>query len=95
VVLARDDVEIASWSLPVTDRVDLAVVDALARLQVEARRAGCEISVRGACGILTGLIRLAGLMDVLVDESVEVGGKAEHLEEPGVEEVVVPGDATV
>ena len=90
-VLARDDVEIASWALPCTEQADLALVDALARLQLEARRSGCTISVRGAYGILAGLMRLAGLLDTLAP-SVEVGGKTEDLEEPGVEEVVVSDD---
>lgn len=95
-MLARGDTEIASWRLPDTDEADLATVDALARLQLEARRMGCTISVHGVSRILGGLIRLAGLVDVLVGDSVvEVGGESEDLEQAGVEEVVVADDPAV
>ena len=95
-VLVRGDAELASWPLPVPDAPTLAMVDALARLQLTARRLGCSIGLRGDCGPLAGLIQLAGLGDVLLERSVvEVGGEPEDFEEPGVEEVVVPDDPAV
>ena len=63
------------------------MVDELARLQLEARRQGCSIWLRHACPDLVELLQLVGLGDVL-----QVGGKAERLEQGGVEEVVVPDD---
>jgi len=43
----------------------LRIVDALARLQLEARRSGYEVAVTGAPDDLIELIELAGLSDVL------------------------------
>ena len=92
-MLVRGGAELASWPLPVPDVPTLALVDALARLQLTARRLGCSVGLRGDCGRLAGLIRLAGLGEVLMEGSVvEAGGEPEDLEEPGVEEVVVPDD---
>jgi len=44
----------------------MAVVDQLARLQLEARRLGCSIRLRNPCAALVELIELAGLDDVVV-----------------------------
>lgn len=44
---------------------DLGIVDALARLQVAARRSGYEVAVTDAPQDLLELIELAGLCDVL------------------------------
>ena len=44
---------------------ELGIVDALARLQLEARRAGYEVAVTAAPAGLLELIELAGLTDVL------------------------------
>jgi hypothetical protein len=87
VVLLRDNAEVASWPLFVTDNLDLSVVDDLARLQLEAGRQGCTIRLRGACPNLVELLTLVGLAGVL-----QVGGQAEKGEEVRVEEVVVPDD---
>jgi hypothetical protein len=87
VVLLCDDEEVASWPLLCADGVDLAVVDELARLQLDAGRRGCSIWLRHACPDLVELLRLVGLADVL-----QVGGQAEGGEQAGVEEVVVPDD---
>lgn len=46
-------------------RPDAAAVDALARLQLEARRAGCELRLVHACDELKELLGLAGLCDAL------------------------------
>ncbi|MFI1398993.1 STAS domain-containing protein [Streptomyces sp. NPDC020681] len=45
-------------------RPDLAAVDALARLQLTARRLGCRISLRGADAELRALLELVGLAEV-------------------------------
>ena len=95
-MLARGDTELASWPLPMSDPPSLATVDALARLQLAARRMGCSIELRGECGSLAGLIDLVGLREALLAGLVvEVGGQPEDLEQPGVEEVVVPDDPAV
>ena len=44
---------------------DLGLVDALARLQLAARRSGYEVAVTDAPKELVELIELAGLCDVL------------------------------
>ena len=48
---------------------DAVSVDALARLQLAARRPGCRIELRGASAELRDLIAFMGLEDVLVCES--------------------------
>ena len=63
---------------------DLGIVDALARLQLAARRSGYEIAVTNVPCDLLELIDLAGLRDVL---GVEPLRQAEEREERfGVEE---------
>jgi hypothetical protein len=63
---------------------DLALVDALARLQLAARRSGYEIAVTRAPRDVVELIELAGLSDVL---GVEAVGQPEQREQRlGVEE---------
>jgi ABC-type transporter Mla MlaB component len=42
-------------------------VDALARLQLAARRAGCQVRLRRASAELRSLVALMGLADVLAD----------------------------
>jgi STAS domain len=75
---------------------DLATVDALARLQLAARRLGTRLELRDAPRELRELLDLAGLADVVRCPEplpVEVGGQAEQREEPrGVEEEADPGD---
>jgi ABC-type transporter Mla MlaB component len=45
--------------------VDAVTVDALARLQLAARRKSCQIQLRNASAQLRGLIAFMGLQDVL------------------------------
>jgi ABC-type transporter Mla MlaB component len=75
---------------------DLAAVDALARLQLTARRLGCRIRLRGACGHLQELLALSGLDDVVpLSERLrpEPSGQAEEREPSlGVEEEGDAGD---
>ena len=46
---------------------DAVTVDALARLQLAARRLGCEIRLRNASDELSELIAFMGLTDVLAE----------------------------
>ena len=64
------------------DRCDLAAVDFLARLSLQARRAGCSMEVTEVADDLVGLLHLAGL-------SVEVLGEPEDREQPALDEGVV------
>ena len=59
---------------------DALAIDALARVQLAARRFGLEIRLCRASSDLLDLIAFAGLADVL---RVEVEGKAEEREERG------------
>ena len=47
--------------------VDAVTVDALARLQLAARRHGCQVRLRGASEDLLELLTFMGLRDVLPD----------------------------
>jgi hypothetical protein len=80
-------------------RADLALVDALMRLQLTARRRGWTVALRGATTDLRDLLALVGLADVLVlDPPLGRRGEpcreAELGEQLGVDEVVQPGDPT-
>ena len=44
---------------------DAVTVEALARLQLAARRRACQVSLRGASIDLLGLLSLAGLTDIV------------------------------
>jgi ABC-type transporter Mla MlaB component len=46
---------------------DAVAVDALARLQLGARRQGCRVRLRGASAPLRELVEFIGLSDVLPD----------------------------
>jgi anti-anti-sigma regulatory factor len=70
--------------------VDIATVDALARLQLTARRLGWRLRLRNVSVELGELIELAGLTGVL---GVEPVGQPEEREVAlDVEERVQPGD---
>ena len=75
---------------------DLATVDALARLQLTARRLGYGIRLLGACGELLELLALCGLDEVVsLPEALplEPRGQAKQREpSPRVEEEGDPGD---
>ena len=68
---------------------DLALVDALVRMRLVARRRGCRLLLRDPSEELRELLALVGLAEVL---GVEPGRQAELGEQRGVEEVVQPGD---
>ena len=46
---------------------DAVAVDALARLQLAARRRGCRVRLRGGSSELRELVAFMGLSDVLLD----------------------------
>jgi ABC-type transporter Mla MlaB component len=74
---------------------DAVTVDALARLQLAARRFGRRVQLHHACGELKALLGLMGLADVLPcrDLPLEPSGKAEQREpSSGVEEERDSGD---
>jgi hypothetical protein len=68
VVLARDDVELATWPFRWWGRPGLEAVDELARLQLVATRLGCSIRLRSACDELCELLDLVGLSDLLLGD---------------------------
>ena len=73
--------------------VSLATVEALARLQLAARRMGLDLRLNVVSRELRDLIQLAGLTQVL---GVEPRGQPEEREERvGVEEEGELGDAIV
>jgi anti-anti-sigma factor len=78
--------------------VDAATVDALARLQLTAKRLGREFRLRGASDELQALLALAGLRDVLPPHQasvLEVGRQTEQRKQTlGVEERIEPDDPT-
>ncbi len=75
---------------------DVGTVDALARLQLAARRLGGGILLTDACGELRQLIAFVGLTDVLPALRIEPGRQPEQREQPiGVQEEDDPGDTSV
>ena len=68
---------------------DLAMVEALARVQLSARRRGSQVRLTNVSARLRGLLELVGLADVLL---IEAQRKPELGEELRVDEVVQPGD---
>ena len=96
VVLVRGDVEVAAWPLVGSDRPDLSVVEALARLQLAARALGCSVRLREVDAQLSEVLDLVGLCEVLAGGAglggPEAGRQAEGGEQAGVEEVVMPDD---
>ena len=85
VVLVRGGAVVASWPVADHERVDLDLVDRLARAHVEARRHGYAIELHDVGDDLSRLLELVGL-------HLQMGGQAERGEQIGVEEVVVPDD---
>jgi STAS domain len=78
VVVRRGTVEVRSWPMAASWGADLVTVNLLARLQLEARRRGCTIGIRGIDPHLRDLLDLTGLarsrdnptgIDVATDES--------------------------
>jgi ABC-type transporter Mla MlaB component len=80
---------------------DAITIDALARLQLTARRLGRRVELRRSCEELEDLLELTGLREVLtggavVASAVEAWGEPEQREQAlGVEEEADPRDPTV
>ena len=80
---------------------DAVTIDALARLQLTARRLGRRVELRSACEELEDLLTLTGLLEVLtvggrVGSAVEAWREPELREQaPRVEEEADPDDPTV
>lgn len=78
---------------------DVAVVDALCRMRLAARRRGCQLRLREASAGLLQLIFLMGLRDVVPvapSSGVELKGQPEQREHPGrVQEERDPADPTI
>ncbi|HEU5225025.1 MAG TPA: STAS domain-containing protein [Actinomycetota bacterium] len=80
---------------------DVVTIDALARLQLTARRLGYRVELRRACEELEGLLTLTGLLGVLTGDGALVASAAEAWREPEPREQVLrvqveadPGDPT-
>jgi ABC-type transporter Mla MlaB component len=75
-------------------RADAEVVEALCRLQVAARRAGCRIVLRHPHGELRDLLELMGLSEVVpCGSDLETRREPEQREPPpGIEEKRDAGD---
>ena len=65
-VLQASGAEVAYCDVD-TVEPDAVTVEALARLQLAARRRGCQVRLRGASAELVELVDFMGLTDVLVD----------------------------
>jgi anti-anti-sigma regulatory factor len=76
-------------------RPDLATLDALARMQLTARRCGTQMQLRGASPAMLGLLAVTGLHEVLpLCRSAEPHRQPEHREQRlDIEERIDPGDA--
>ncbi|MDP9334313.1 MAG: STAS domain-containing protein [Actinomycetota bacterium] len=73
---------------------DERALEALARLQLTARRLGVSIRLHNAGAALVDLVALVGLSDVLVcgESGVEPDRQVEEREEVGIDEEVHRGD---
>ncbi len=98
-LLERTHADLVACDVGELVRPDLAAVDALARLQLTARREGAEIRLLNADDRLKELLRLAGLCDVVAlraELPLEAGGKPEEREQAGgVEEEGDSDDLTI
>jgi anti-anti-sigma regulatory factor len=76
--------EVAVCDVGALSDADVVAIQALARLQLTARRLGCRVELRGASPELRALLAFLGLADVL---GVEPGRQPEEREHTlGVEE---------
>ncbi len=76
-------------------QLDAAAIDALARLQLVARRLGRQVLLRDAGEDLVDLLQLVGLVDLFpsIERSREPVGQVEEREQMGgVQEERDPGD---
>jgi ABC-type transporter Mla MlaB component len=96
-VVCHHGAEVAAWQAQWA-RCDIAVVDALARLQLAARRLGYAVELRSVSSELLELLDLLGLRELVTGAAgdvclrLEMRGESESREQVGVEEVVVADD---
>jgi ABC-type transporter Mla MlaB component len=96
VLLATGEVDSIVCDVGALARVDAVAVDALARLQLTARRLDCRIWLRGVSGELRELLAFVGLSEALPELLVGPQRQAEEREERGsVEERVEADDPSV
>lgn len=89
-LLTNDDNAAVICDVGALRRADLAAVEALARLQLTARRGGRRLWLRRASPELRALLALTGLAEVL---PLEPGRETEQREQPiGIEEEGDAGD---
>jgi ABC-type transporter Mla MlaB component len=87
-LVVRTSATMISCDVGAVTRPGLTCLDAVARLQLTAKRLGCQLWLEGVNDSWTGLLALTGLNSVIRHR------QAEHREEPlHVEKVVHPGDA--
>jgi len=89
------DVRLVLFDVGHLTHPDAGTIDALARLQLAARRCGCDVRLRDPGPELRRLISLAGLDDVL-GSGLQGGREPEQGEQPGrVEELGESADPPV
>jgi ABC-type transporter Mla MlaB component len=96
-LLATGDVDLVTVEVGALTDPDAVAVDALARLQLTARRLGSSIRLRHARAKLRDLLDVTGLSDELPrgGDLGRVGREAEEREQIRVDEEVDPADPTV
>jgi len=67
-LLEEVDPVVAYADVSAITELDAVAIDALARLQLAARRRGCQVRLRGASPELLALVRWMGLENVLPGE---------------------------
>jgi ABC-type transporter Mla MlaB component len=87
-LIGEHDADLVVCDVGAIERGDVEVVDALARLQLTARRLGSAIRLRNASTQLRELLAWSGLGEVLPGVALSVGlrGQVEEREQLGVEE---------
>lgn len=97
-LLEASDAVLVDCDVGALDDPDAVMVDALARVQLTARRLGRRVRLRDACGELQELLDLMGLSGVVplcAGSPPGTSGKAEQWEQRrGVEEEADPADPT-
>lgn len=94
-LLATGGVDVITYDVGSVVEPDVMAIEALARLQLTARRIGGSIQVRHASGELRDLFEMVGLCGVVpVCDGSPLGscGQVEEEEEAGVDEGVDRGD---
>jgi anti-anti-sigma regulatory factor len=95
-LLATNPGKVVTCDLTELDQADVAVVDAIIRLTLTARRHGRQLQIRQASPELQDLLALMGLSEVVTLEpslALPPEWQAEEREQPrGVKEEADPGD---